>query len=183
VPNLLVTGFGPFRQFEQNPSWEIAQAVWPNSLELPVCYSHVNKFASNMAKQDYEFILALGVSDKIEAPVFEIYAHNQVGNTKDATGRFLKRKTILAGAPVLGQTLLTPRQIELLPIAKSYSPGDYLCNYVLYSLLAKNPTKRIGFIHVAPKVKASISHQAGLVQDVLRLIPELNFQTGGELFS
>ncbi|HLO99870.1 MAG TPA: hypothetical protein VK171_14845, partial [Fimbriimonas sp.] len=53
------------------------------------------------------------------------------------------------GGPLtLGQTFLSPAQLLECPLPLSFTPGNYLCNFLLYSLLWRMPTSRVGFVHV-----------------------------------
>jgi pyrrolidone-carboxylate peptidase len=145
---MIVTGFGPFNDTVDNPSARLCCQLNQDAEVLKVTYAGVKKFVSEFSSRDYESILCLGVNTQISEPRFEVYGHNHIGSGPDANGRVPASRLIAIGAPrVLGQTLAGPNQMKL-PIKKSYTPGDYLCNFLLYSLLLVCPNKSVGFVHV-----------------------------------
>jgi pyrrolidone-carboxylate peptidase len=149
--NLLVTGFGAFRDVLDNPSAHLAEAMQGQTEVLPVQYGKVEAFARSLRSRQEDTILCLGLNAKAASLRFELYAHNQIGTERGHGCRGHSRKVIRAKGPKsLGQTLLTPTQLPSLNLATSFTPGDYLCNFLLYSLLVRYPDRRIGFVHVPP---------------------------------
>ncbi|OWU65941.1 MAG: hypothetical protein CBB60_002105 [Armatimonadetes bacterium Cent15-Ar3] len=147
--NLLVTGFGPFRDITDNPSAQLASGLPGETAILTVQYGHVESFARSLRLRDESTILCLGLNARATELKFELYAHNQIGAERGFGSRVHSRTIIRPSGPkTLGQTLLDPKQLASLEMSTSYTPGDYLCNFLLYSLLVRYPAKRIGFVHV-----------------------------------
>jgi pyroglutamyl-peptidase len=143
---MLVTGFGPFLNHVENPSAILAPQLSGQSHVLEVNYSIVSTFAKQVSD---EVILCLGLNSKLSEPAYELYAHNLIGSVPDSTGRKPRRQLIKRSGPMtLGQTLASPEQLLHLPMQTSFTPGSYLCNYLLYSLLIQNPSSKVGFVHV-----------------------------------
>jgi pyrrolidone-carboxylate peptidase len=148
---LLVTGFGPFRNVTDNPSAKLAAALPGTTEVLPVQYGKVESFAKSARSREEGTILCLGLNANAGSLKFELYAHNQIGAEKGHGSRAHRRTVIKSNGPkTLGQTLLTPLQLSSLHLGTSFTPGDYLCNFLLYSLLARYPDRRVGFVHVPP---------------------------------
>jgi len=146
---MLVTGFGPFRNHAENPSSILAASLSNHSAVLTVTYPAVESFAKSLSRVETGPILCLGLNASLEEPVFELYAHNHIGSEPGSSGRKHSRTVIRKSGPkTLGQTLASPAQLPDLPMKLNYTPGSYLCNFVLYSLLVRYPERQIGFIHV-----------------------------------
>lgn len=159
----LVTGFGPFRTITDNPSAQLARALCDEAVVLPVQYSKVEAFARELAKNPPERVLCLGLNAKAVDMRFELYAHNVIGREPGSSGRQHSRTVVKQGGPMtLGQTLLTPSELPDCPLALSYTPGSYLCNFLLYSLLWRMPTSKVGFVHVP--LFETVSKEAQLEQ-------------------
>ncbi len=145
---MLVTGFGPFRGVEDNPSARLARDLDPEATILPVEWRAVADF---LLRRQEATILLLGVATSRAEPTYELFAHNAAGAEPDAAGRVHPLREIAPGAPrTLGATLLSPSQLPGLAMRPSFSPGDYLCNYALYLALLRSGARRVGFVHVAP---------------------------------
>jgi pyrrolidone-carboxylate peptidase len=141
-----VTGFEPFQNFDVNPSTIVAKRLSSNAEILKVSYPFVEAFAK---KVQGDTILCLGLNANLSEPAFELYAHNAIGQEPDASGHKDSRTIIKKGAPrTLGQTIAGPDQLISLPMKTSFTPGNYLCNFLLYSLLIRYPDRKIGFVHV-----------------------------------
>jgi pyroglutamyl-peptidase len=169
--SLLVTGFGPFRDITDNPSSRLAE-VLPGSTELlPVQYGKVEAFAISLRSRTEDTILCLGLNARATELKFELYAHNQIGTERGYGSRRHTRTVIKPSGPqTLGQTLLTPKQLGELALATSFTPGDYLCNFLLYSLLIRYPERRIGFVHVPLFEKVTMGDQLEQLDGLLQLV-------------
>ena len=116
---MLVTGFGPFRNHSENPSAILAVQLSSNSEILAVGYPTVERFAKNV---DAETILCLGLNAKLSAPIFELYAHNEIGLEPGSSGRKHTRTLVRKSGPkTLGQTLASPAQLVDIPIGTSFT--------------------------------------------------------------
>lgn len=161
----MVTGFGPFRDVVDNPSFRLACALDQNAVQLPVQYGKVEAFARSVSA---ETILCLGLNARATELKFELYAHNQIGADKGHGSRQHSRTIIRKSGPrTLGQTLASPAQLPNLPMATSFTPGDYLCNFLLYSLLIRYPERRIGFVHVPPFETKALPKQLGALEELI----------------
>ncbi|RYG71241.1 hypothetical protein EON77_13055 [bacterium] len=148
---MLITGFGAFGRVEDNPSAHLARDLDPGATILRVDWREVAEFAQALPRG--ETILALGVAANRAEPTYELFAHNAADPRPDVDGEFWPLREIVPGAPAsLGATFLTPEELSGLTMRTSYSPGGYLCNFILYRLLweLRGTGTRIGFVHVAP---------------------------------
>jgi pyroglutamyl-peptidase len=167
---MLLTGFGPFRNFPANPSGLVAQAIDPEAIILPVQYGKVEQFARSIDTDSVRQILSIGVAKHLTEPVFELYAHNVIGAERGVGATSQKRTVIKRSGPqTLGQTFLSPKHFKAnqVPLTLSYDPGSYLCNFILYSLLARYPQLKIGFVHIPPLEVMSLDEQT---EKIRRLI-------------
>jgi pyroglutamyl-peptidase len=160
-PVLLVTGFGPFDVFTENPSGDIAEAADGRMVagvsiigrRLEVRWRAAWE-ALRLAVEQYrpDGLLCLGVAAD---PVIrlEIRAMNSARPCADVTGEMpplFDSGCIVQGAPPSYETTLpvdwlkerfqhrrergSPREDQgvLLPAVRSTDPGRYLCNYVFF---------------------------------------------------
>lgn len=165
---LIVTGFGPFRGIVENPSSILAPQLSANHHVLSVNYGPVREFSKDPGEGH---LLCLGVNAKAVDLRFELYAHNVVSAEPGASGRqHLHRKVVESAPLTLGQTLASPEQLKSLPMALSFTPGDYLCNFLLFSLLYRHPGKKIGFVHVPPFDVVSESDQLVQLRELIRYL-------------
>jgi len=163
----LITGFGPFRDVKENPSAELAGLFNRDHAVLEVSYKYVYEFWDALEKEGgYDTIICLGLSAKARRMRLELFARNNVGTTPDVRGETWSTDFIVSeGPPCLGATLMPPDLIfaasELLDnkvLELSTNPGDYLCNFLYYLLLAGHPAQ-VGFVHVPPFEVVSIEKQ------------------------
>jgi pyroglutamyl-peptidase len=169
--NLLVTGFGPFRDVIDNPSAKLANGLPGTTEVLPVQYGKVEAFARSVRSRSEDTILCLGLNAKADSLRFELYGHNQIGGEKGHGSRGHSRTIIRPNGPkTLGQTLLSPSQLLQLKMSTSYTPGDYLCNFLLYSLLIRYPDRRIGFVHVPLFETVSMSDQIDQLKELIQML-------------
>ncbi|MBQ8496327.1 MAG: pyroglutamyl-peptidase I [Clostridia bacterium] len=169
---ILVTGFEPFGGDTRNPSGEAVIAL-PSSedyemgkLILPVswkrAFPEIEK-AWDAWKPDA--LLMVGLAAGASAIRIERVGINLCGATKDIDGLYADgtedscaEKPILADAPDAffvtydEKKILDALKKAEIPAKYSYSAGTYICNYLLYSSLAKRKREdadmQIGFIHV-----------------------------------
>ncbi len=168
--NFLVTGFGPFRDVVHNPSSRLAEALPGNTEILSVQYGKVEAFARSVRQRQEDTILCLGQNSRSDSLRFELYAHNHIGTERGHGSRGHTRTRIRpAGPKTLGQTLLSPVQLGLNQMQTSYTPGDYVCNFLLYSLLIRYPGRRIGFVHVPPLAAVPFEDQLAELRTLIQL--------------
>jgi pyrrolidone-carboxylate peptidase len=165
---MLVTGFGPFRNIVHNPSALLAEQLSDQFQILPVTYPAAETFAKSLRSVDADVILCLGLNARLDEPAFELYAHNHIGSEPGSSGRKHTRTVIRKSGPkTLGQTLASPEQLLTLPMKTSFTPGDYLCNFLLYSLLVRYPERRNGFVHIPLFERMSEKEQMQRIKSLL----------------
>ena len=165
MKKLLITGFEPFGGEEINPSWEAVSRL-PNEineytltkLRIPVVFGEaadsVLRAAANLHP---DVILCIGQAGGRGAITPELVAINlRYAKIPDNAGYQPKDTPILKdGACAYFSTLPMRKMAEAITdvgIASqvSYSAGAYVCNDLLYTLLARfdGTSTRVGFIHI-----------------------------------
>ncbi|HTU29862.1 MAG TPA: pyroglutamyl-peptidase I [Solirubrobacteraceae bacterium] len=172
--NVLITGFGPFGEDEENPSGEIAGALHGTtiaggsvrSVVLPVSSDRVAELLqAELAGGTPDVLLLLGVATGRAAPSVERVAVNvRDFPMPDNDGRQAVDEPVVAEGPAAYLSALPIKAIVAgwraagLPGYVSNTAGTYLCNQAFY--LARHLTAgtgcRTGFIHV-PASPASIA--------------------------
>ena len=165
LKKLLITGFEPFDGEQINPSWEAVDRlpIEINGYELvKLCISVMfGEAAAKVIKVADKIrpdaILCIGQAGGREVITPELVGINlRNASIPDNNGYQPKDEPIVeGGACAYFSTLPVRRIAEALndagiPSRVSYSAGAYVCNDVLYTLLAryKNTETRIGFIHI-----------------------------------
>lgn len=152
----LITGFGPFADVKENPSSQLASCFNRDHAVLEVSYNYVYEFWDALVKDgQYDTIICLGYSAKAPRLRLELFARNKVGQTKDVRGETWSTDFIVhEGPPCLGATIMPPDLIfaasallDAKSLELSTNPGDYLCNFLYYLLLAGHPGQ-VGFVHI-----------------------------------
>lgn len=167
---MLITGFGPFRNFAVNPSGVVASALDPAAVILPVQYGKVELFVRSFKNQPPDRILSIGVAKQLSEPVFELYAHNVIGAEKGAGSRSHSRTVVKTGGPsTVGQTFISPTHLKTnqVPMKLGFDPGTYLCNFILYSWLIRYPSARVGFIHIPPFETMEMDEQVERIRNLI----------------
>jgi pyroglutamyl-peptidase len=177
---ILVTCFGAFHDFSENPSQNIMNQIkqlakerknvefeWE---ELDVVFKKVDKFIEHI-NHEHDLIIHLGVATGAEKIRFELNAHN-IKDGKDTSGAIFSNLPIYNGE----YKRETSFPIELINdfVEKnknsteiSNDAGAYLCNYVYFKSLSKlNSNCKVIFIHVADyqnNKKAKSAKEQGLL--------------------
>ncbi len=172
---MLITGFGAFGSVADNPSTHLARDLDPDATILRVSWREVADFAREVqvGSTPASTILALGVAVGRTEPTYELFAHNVANPRPDVDGQLWPLREIIPGAPsALGATLLTPAELGRLTMRASYTPGGYLCDFILYRLLweLRGTGTRIGFVHVAPFEACSREVQLEALRELVRLV-------------
>lgn len=168
---VLLTSFEPFGGEKINPSQEaVMSAGSPDGIELikavlPVEWgSSAEKLICEWEKARPDAVLMTGLaggSDKIR---IERVAINLCGAIKDGKNRYPSGGDLPCEASIDADlpdaffstfdftSILDGLKTENIPATYSFSAGTYICNYVLFTALAKNYKEKtnlpIGFIHV-----------------------------------
>ncbi|MFN8630030.1 MAG: pyroglutamyl-peptidase I [Chloroflexota bacterium] len=163
---VLLTGFDPFGGAERNPSGDIALALDGrviagariHGVVLPTAYdASVQRILAEIARLAPAVVLSLGVAEGRKAVTVERVGLNlDDAKTVDNTGEQRFERPIQPDGPA---ALFSPLPVRAMADAieaagveagVSTSAGTFVCNHVLYSVLAAlgdSPT-RAGFIHV-----------------------------------
>ena len=147
----LVTGFGPFLSNDENPSAWLAETSNHPNVVLEVSYKAVTNFIETLDPSSFDRLLMIGLKGSGRKMLLESRARNLIGTTPDVRGHVPDSRTILpSGAKLLPATLWSEGHRVDARIGTSTNAGGYLCNFILYTALARFPDKRIGFLHVPP---------------------------------
>lgn len=165
MKKLLITGFEPFDGETVNPSWE-AVSLLPEQIGeyaltklcVPVVFGEAAKRVL-LAAQELcpDTILCIGQAGGRNTITPELVGINlRHATIPDNAGNKPTDEPIIDGGNAAYFSTLPVRKIREavsksgLPSQVSYSAGAYVCNDLLYTLLAhyENTTTKVGFIHV-----------------------------------
>uniref|UniRef100_UPI00398EBCA5 pyroglutamyl-peptidase 1 n=1 Tax=Pristiophorus japonicus TaxID=55135 RepID=UPI00398EBCA5 len=162
---VLVTGFGPFRQYVMNPSWAAVQelkklGVGENvglvTVELPVHYQRARELLTRLWEtQEPQLAVHVGVATGSKVIVLEQCARNRGYTDCDVGGCCPPGNCCVEGGPDTLESLVNMRAIckrlsgRDIGIIHSRDAGRYLCDYVYYVSL-HHGNRKAGFIHVPP---------------------------------
>lgn len=171
---ILVTGFGPFRNVEDNPSGRLAEGSGRPFRVLEVAYAAADAFVEGLDPEGFDALLMLGVATRRERITPELFARNARSGEADVRG-VEASGPIEEGAPLLLEsTLWDAHLVAELSVSAglfaSEDAGAYLCNYLSYRALRRFPRKRVGFLHVPPFEKVPRERQAEALERVLAAI-------------
>ena len=165
MKKLLITGFEPFGGEQINPSWEAVKRL-PDvvndyeltKLRIPVVFgSAAENVISEAGAIHPDVILCIGQAGGRNAITLELVGINlRHASIPDNNGAQPSDEEISADGADAYFTTLPVRKIAAaieahgVPSRVSYSAGAYVCNDVLYTLLAycKGTETRVGFIHI-----------------------------------
>lgn len=165
MKTLLITGFEPFGGEQINPSWE-AVARLPNQINgyaltkllISVVFGVAAENVLRAAEELHpDVILCIGQAGGRGAITPELVAINlRYAKIPDNEGFEPKDEPIIAGGTCAYFSTLPVRQmaeaVNNAGVASqvSYSAGAYVCNDLLYTLLAhfEGSQTRVGFIHI-----------------------------------
>ncbi len=165
MKRLLITGFEPFGGEEINPSWEAVSRLPSeingyvlSKMRIPVVFGTAAETVLQAADEIHpDVILCIGQAGGRAAITPELVGINlRHATIPDNIGNQPKDEPIIpGGAAAYFSTLPVRKMAEAisasdLPSQLSYSAGTYVCNDVLYSLLAHfdGSKTRVGFIHI-----------------------------------
>ena len=165
MKNLLITGFEPFGGEIINPSWEAVSRLPSkigeyrlHKLLVPVVFGEAAKIVINEAENvKPDVILCIGQAGGRDSITPELVAINLChAQIPDNAGNQPKDEPIIVGGEnALFSTLPVRKMAEALNAMGissklSYSAGAYVCNDLLYTLLAyyKDSETRVAFVHM-----------------------------------
>ena len=165
MKKLLITGFEPFGGETINPSWEVVSRL-PSEingysltkLRLPVVFGEAAEAVIRAADEiGFDVILCIGQAGGRNAITPELVGINlRHASIPDHNGYQPKDEPIVPGGDAAYFSTLPVRQmadaisLSGVPSQVSYSAGTYVCNDLLYTLLARfqGTETRVGFIHI-----------------------------------
>lgn len=165
MKKLLITGFEPFGGEIINPSWDavcrltdIVGEYELTKILIPVVFGESARKVIEAAKEiNPDVILCIGQAGGRDAITPEMVGINlRYANIPDNNGNEPHDEKISEGGENAYFTTVPARKIaeeiskKGIPSMVSYSAGAYVCNDVIYSLLAEfdKTSTRVGFIHV-----------------------------------
>lgn len=168
----LLTGFEPFGGGTHNPSWDCLSRLSPIEgvelikLRLPVTFAHAPALLRNALEQEQpNAVICLGLAanrDKITPEKIAInLAHGRIADNDGFQPQ--EEPLIPGGTDGYFSTLPVFALVEELekggiPAQVSYTAGAYVCNCVMYHLMAWATPRKIpaGFVHVPDTDKMSL---------------------------
>jgi pyroglutamyl-peptidase len=194
MKKLLITGFEPFGGEDFNPSWETVKRL-PDTIGeyeltklcLPVIFGEAADMVIQASKEcSPDVILCTGLAGGRAAITPEMVGINlRHATIPDHRGYQPKDEPIAADDETAYFSTLPIRnmaqamQAAGIPSAVSYSAGTYVCNDVLFTLLArfKGTKTGVGFIHVpyaSEQKKQPCMELCDMVKGVTIAIEHLN---------
>ena len=162
---ILITGFEPFDGEEINPSWEAVSRL-PDKIngyrllkwQLPVVFGEAADIALAVADTvSPDAILCVGLAGGRAAITPELVAINlRHARIPDNMGNQPQDESIIKGGETAYFSTLPVRKMAEamseagIPSQLSYTAGAYVCNDLLYTLLAhfQNTQTKVGFVHI-----------------------------------
>ena len=153
---ILVTGFGPFRNVDANPSGRVALAVHGRiagahevaGMVLPVRWRVGPELAIAAARElQAEWVIGLGVATARTTVDVEAVAQRVCDPTADAAGDLAEEA---AGPERVAATVDVPLLARALGARISLDAGRYVCNAWLYQVARALPEAKVGFVHMSP---------------------------------
>ena len=165
MKKLLITGFEPFGGEAINPSWDAVERLdaeiggyYLTKLRIPVVFGEAAKFVLNTARElAPDVIICVGQAGGRGAITLELVGINlRNASIPDNLGnKPCDERIVEDGSDAYFSTLPVRKIAEAInasgvPSQVSYSAGAYVCNDVLYTLLAhyNGSETKVGFIHV-----------------------------------
>ncbi|XP_074533906.1 pyroglutamyl-peptidase 1 [Halichoeres trimaculatus] len=160
---VVVTGFGPFRQFLVNPSWKAAQGLKLVGLgkqtgvyikEVPVSYKKTQQIIAEIWESlNPKFAVHLGISRGCSVVILEQTGKNCGYRDRDVCGYCPESHCCVEGGPEKLDSIVNMRVVSKkfrqagVDVIYSRDAGRYLCDYAYYCSLYHGQ-RRAAFIHV-----------------------------------
>ncbi|KAM9352444.1 pyroglutamyl-peptidase 1 [Symphorus nematophorus] len=176
---VVVTGFGPFRQFIVNPSWEAAKGLKLVGLgeridvyikEVPVSYVKAQQVIGEIWQTLHpKFAVHLGVARGSSVVILEQTGKNSGYRDKDVCGFCPESHCCLEGGPEKLDSVINMRAVSKvlkqagMDVIYSRDAGRYLCDFAYYCSLYHGK-RNAALVHV-PSSGSLSSHD--------RLVPLL----------
>ena len=166
---ILITGFGPFPGFAENPSaWLVetlakrprAPGIELHARVLPTEWEKIALVPQLFEALQPHVMIHFGVSEKASAFAIERLAYNRALRETDACGAMPKDRKIRAGGPQRFDALFPAAALAAhlrrsgVAARTSRSAGAYLCNFLYYHsldwALRQRSARLVLFVHVPP---------------------------------
>ena len=173
MPTVLLTGFEPFDRAERNSSADAVAEVartWSREEQLvtatlPVEFGRASEvLAALIAEHSPDLVIAAGLADGRTAITPELVAINlENARIPDNAGAQPRGRAIDPDGPAARFSALPVREIvdaiatQSIPARVSLSAGAFVCNSLMYRLMAGVPEGTMaGFVHVPSERDLSI---------------------------
>lgn len=184
MKKILITGFEPFGGEQINPSWEAVSRL-PNVINeyeiiklcIPVLFEDAAKVVISKAEQiSPNVIMCVGQAGGRDAITPELVGINlRNASIPDNAGNQPNDEPIISGGDCAFFSTLPVRKMAQsihdagINAHISYSAGAYVCNDVLYTLLAhfSQSEIKIAFIHV-PYIKEQNKEPSMTLDDIVK---------------
>jgi len=156
---VLFTYFGPYSDFEINPSEILAMKLKRRTenksiefIKLDVSFSSVENLIAKIQKNNYDYVILTGVSRNSRKIKLETQAKNFIEGSD--IFHIKKNGAIILKSPSHLNTNFPKEKynsiISSFPnqITDSTNAGKYLCNYTYFRLLDLFKTEKIIFVHI-----------------------------------
>lgn len=165
MPTILVTGFGPFLEVKENPSWQAIEDLEGATVagcriavaRLDVTYgSAAEQLQAAIDRARPALVLSLGVAPTPAIRLESTARNRDTAAAPDVAGEVREGRTIREGGAETLPTRLPLDRLRAaltadgLEVADSDDAGGYLCNHLFYELLTRRPVGSAGFVHVPP---------------------------------
>lgn len=205
APTVLLTGFEPFGDDPDNPSWEAVRTLHGRridgrrivALRLPVEFgTSLRTLRAAIRGNRPSLVLCTGLAGgRAQLSLERVAINVDDARIPDNAGRQPVDEPVVEGGPAayfstlpLKAMLLALREAGI-PAGVSQSAGTYVCNHVFYGLmhaLRARPGIRAGFIHVPYSPQQAARHPgapslaADTVVEGLRLALRTALRTPGD---
>uniref|UniRef100_A0A6J0SM35 Pyroglutamyl-peptidase 1-like protein isoform X1 n=2 Tax=Pogona vitticeps TaxID=103695 RepID=A0A6J0SM35_9SAUR len=191
---VVVTGFGSFRQYLVNSSWEAAKELLKLGLgddvdihivELPVAYHKVKELVCKAwGNLNPKLMIHIGLAPTSKGTIIlEQWGKNKGYKDKDVCGFCPEDGCCISEGPEKIESLINMKtvwknlQLEGIDVVFSRDAGRYLCDYTYYISLYYGK-RRAAFIHVPP-LSAQVTAEF-IGKALQRIIREMLDQCNGE---
>ncbi|KAM7003486.1 pyroglutamyl-peptidase 1 [Tautogolabrus adspersus] len=181
---VVVTGFGPFRQFLVNPSWKAAQELKLVGLgehtdvyikELPVSYVKTEQIIAEIWKNfNPKLAVHLGIARGSKGIILEQTGKNCGYRDKDVCGFCPKSLCCVEGGPDKLDSIINMRAVSKafrqagMDVIYSRDAGRYLCDFAYYCSLYHGQ-RRAALIHIpSPGSLSSADRLVPLLQTLIQ---------------
>ncbi|TRY66384.1 hypothetical protein DNTS_003352 [Danionella cerebrum] len=163
---VVVTGFGPFRQYVSNSSWEVAKDLRMTVLgldiqihikEIPVSYEKSKQVIDDIwQKLTPKLVIHLGIASGAKGITLEQTAKNYCYKDRDVTGQCPADHYCIQAGPEQLHSIIDMRSLSKqlkrmgLDVIYSRDAGRYLCDFVYYYSLYRGKGMA-ALIHIPAK--------------------------------